>query len=336
MRNYMRLAFAPLAIVLPIAGFAQGKIDQILNAISSVTEYREAAISPDGKRLAYVQALKNKDTTESRNKAIYLLDLTRPAKLAQRMAAGDAKTPADERAPAWSPDSSRLAFLSDRRKSGQLQLYVTGPKGDARKLTSLTGYLADPRWSPDGRQIAILFTENAPRPAGPLEPATKDNGVVEDKFFEQRLALVNVATGQTRSLSPADTYVYEFDWSPDSRNIVYTASKGNGDNNWWIAQLFAIDASNGTVRHLVKPEMQIAIPRWSPDGSTIAFIGGLMSDEGSTGGDVFTVPAAGGTPRDITPGRKASPSWLKWTGAGRLVMTETVDGGTAITQLDTA
>ncbi|MDQ2900128.1 MAG: alpha/beta fold hydrolase, partial [Acidobacteriota bacterium] len=46
--------------------------------------------------------------------------------------------------------------------------------------------------------------------------------------------------------------------------------------------------------------------------------------------------AAGGTPRDITPGRKTSPSWLKWTGANRIVMTETVDGGTAITQLATA
>ncbi|MDQ6705260.1 MAG: hypothetical protein M3Z85_04750, partial [Acidobacteriota bacterium] len=202
----MRLALLPLIIALPIAGFAQSKIDQILNAISSVTEYREAAISPDGKRLAYVQALKNKDTTESRNKAIYLLDVMQPAKAAQRIAAGDAKTPADERSPAWSPDSSRLAFLSDRVKSGQLQLYITGPKGGPKKLTSLTGYLADPRWSPDGRQIAILFTENAPRPAGPLEPATKDNGVVEDKFFEQRLALVDVATGQTRSISPADTY----------------------------------------------------------------------------------------------------------------------------------
>ncbi|MDQ2901089.1 MAG: S9 family peptidase, partial [Acidobacteriota bacterium] len=331
----MRLVLLSLVIVLPAAGFAQGKIDQILNAISSVTEYREAAISPDGKRLAYVQALRKKDTTESRNKAIYVLDLTQPAKAAQRITAGDAKAPADERAAAWSPDSSRLAFLSDRLKSGQLQLYVTGSKGGAKKLTSLTGYLAEPRWSPDGRQIAILFTENAPRAAGPLEPATKDKGVVEDKFFEQRLALVDAATGRTRSISPADTYVYEYDWSPDGRNIVYTASKGNGDNNWWIAQLYAIDALNGNVRHLAKPETQIAIPRWSPDGTTIAFIGGLMSDEGSTGGDVFTVPAAGGTPRDITPGRKTSPSWLKWTGANRIVMTETVDGGTAITQLAT-
>ena len=40
--------------------------------------------------------------------------------------------------------------------------------------------------------------------------------------------------------------------------------------------------------------LQIAVPRWSPDGKTIAFIGGLMSDQGSTGGDVWIVSAGGG------------------------------------------
>ena len=36
-------------------------------------------------------------------------------------------------------------------------------------------------------------------------------------------------------------------------------------------------------------DRQIAVPRWSPDGKTIAFIGGLMSDEGFLGGDIFTL-----------------------------------------------
>ena len=52
--------------------------------------------------------------------------------------------------------------------------------------------------------------------------------------------------------------------------------------------------------------LQIAVPRWSPDGKTIAFIGGLMSDQGSTGGDVWTVSAEGGEPRNLTSGRPTS------------------------------
>ena len=43
--------------------------------------------------------------------------------------------------------------------------------------------------------------------------------------------------------------------------------------------------------------MQMNLPRVSPDGRTVAFIGGLMSDFGSVGGDVYTVPIGGGEPR---------------------------------------
>src|ERR1051326_4082832 len=112
-----------------------------------------------------------------------------------------------ERGLAWSPDSSRLAFLSDCAKGGQLQLYTVAASGGApRKLTSLTGYLAHPRWSPDGKSIGVLFTENAPRMAGPLEPETPDSGVVEQKIYEQRIAVVDTATGATRQISPDDLY----------------------------------------------------------------------------------------------------------------------------------
>src|SRR5579859_3696327 len=49
---------------------------------------------------------------------------------------------------------------------------------------------------------------------------------------------------------------------------------------------------------------------WSPDGRKIAFVEGLMSDEGSTGGDVFVMSAMGDKPQDVTPNMKASASWL--------------------------
>ena len=70
-------------------------------------------------------------------------------------------------------------------------------------------------------------------------------------------------------------------------------------------------------------------------GAQIAFIGGIMSDEGSTGGDIFAVPAMGGTPpHNLTPARKSSPSWLRWLPSGKILFTETINGGTAIVTLD--
>jgi dipeptidyl aminopeptidase/acylaminoacyl peptidase len=86
---------------------------------------------------------------------------------------------------------------------------------------------------------------------------------------------------------------------------------------------------------LVKPAMQVAVPRWSPDGKTIAFIGGLMSDEGANGGDIYTVSVSGGAPRNLTPGFKGSASWLAWRPSSQsIVFAEHVDGGSGIAEVN--
>jgi dipeptidyl aminopeptidase/acylaminoacyl peptidase len=133
-------------------------------------------------------------------------------------------------------------------------------------------------------------------------------------------------------------YVYEFDWSPDGKELAYLSAPGDGDDNWYVAELYAIGAESGAVRHILKPSMQAANVRWSPDGKTIAFIGGLMSDEGVTGGDIYSIPAEGaGTPRDLTPGLKASPNWFRWSPSSKqILMTENISGNSAISTLDLA
>ena len=97
--------------------------------------------------------------------------------------------------------------------------------------------------------------------------------------------MVGVSGGAIRYVSPADTFVYEYDWRPDGRGFVATAAQGNGDNNWWIAKLVAVDlATPGQARVIAAPKMQMNFPRVSPDGRTVALIGGLMSDFGAVGG----------------------------------------------------
>jgi dipeptidyl aminopeptidase/acylaminoacyl peptidase len=130
-------------------------------------------------------------------------------------------------------------------------------------------------------------------------------------------------------------YVYEYDWSPDGKSWAATAAHGSGDNNWWIAHLYTIDASTGALHEVYKPKLQIAEPRFSPDGKSIAFIHGIMSDFGSTGGDVFVVPAAGGEARNLTSEIKASASWLTWTSPTQLLFTANIDGDSGIATVST-
>src|SRR5580700_3595537 len=294
---------------------ASAPAQDVINTLSATHRFEQAAISPDGKKVAWVEDIITKRGASTGDTVIYVADIggKNPPK---RISAAVADALHAEGSVAWSPDSKKLAFLSDAAKAGQLQLYVmdaTGSAGSARKLTQVKGFLASPGWSPDGKTIALLFTENATRAAGPLVAETPETGEIKDSFFEQRLALVDVATAKLDQISPADTYVYEYDWSPDGLRFAVTAALGNGDNNWYIAELYTLDAATGLMKSIYKPPLQIANPAWSPDGKSIAFIGGLMSDEPSVGGDIFTIAATGGEARNVTPEMKASASWLAWT-----------------------
>jgi dipeptidyl aminopeptidase/acylaminoacyl peptidase len=215
-------------------------------------------------------------------------------------------------------DDGRVAFLA--RKAGEAKALVmlaeAGDTGAARQVAAIDGIASTPRFSPDGGRLALLATFGAAKEAGATQAGVRQIGEIGEKSDEQRLALVDLASGAVKPVSPADRYIYEYDWTPDGRGFVATSALGNGDNNWWVATLDAIDAETGAVRPIAKPTTQANMPRVSPDGKRVAYIGGLMSDFGSVGGDVWTVPLAGGTPVNMTAGAKATVTSLAWTRGG--------------------
>jgi dipeptidyl aminopeptidase/acylaminoacyl peptidase len=321
----------------PVKPKTSSPLDTVIDALYAAHTFEQVSISPDGKKIAWVETLVGKDGAPDSNTAIYLADRDASAPPRRITAASSAVSRA-EGSVAWSPDSKQLAFLSDALKPGQLQLYVVSTTGGpAKKLTNVEGLLATPGWSPDGKTIAVLFTENATRAAGPLVAETPETGEIKDAFFEQRLAFVDLATGDFRQISPADMYVYEYDWSPDSTRFAIIAAPGNGDNNWYIAQLYTLDAGPlGLIKPIYKPPLQIANPAWSPDGKKIAFIAGLMSDEPSVGGDIYTIAATGGEAANLTPDMKATANSLAWTPEGKIFFGETVEADAAVAAIDPA
>jgi Tol biopolymer transport system component len=296
----------------------------VITALWAGKNFDQTAISPDGKQVAWVESTKA-------GSAIFISAATGGT---PRRITADGQA---ESAIAWSPDSKQIAFLSDAGNPGQPQLYtVNTGTGSPRNLTSVKGFLASPGWSPDGKTIAFLFTENAERAAGPLVAEKAQTGVIKETVTEQRLALIDSAGGKVRQISPADMYVYEYAWSPDGKSFVTTAAHGNGDDNWYVAQINTIAAAGGDMKSIYTPpiDSQIAVPAWSPDGKMVGFISGIMSDESAVGGDIFIVPATGGAAKIITPGMKASASWLTWRSDGKILFGEDVDGESGIATVD--
>jgi dipeptidyl aminopeptidase/acylaminoacyl peptidase len=301
------------------AGSSAARVEEVLRGFHNGHLIEPVAISPDGKRLAWIEDGK-----------ISVAPLDNLDKR-QRVTAGisdPVESGCTERDLAWSPDSSALAFFSDcpsgaGGSGSQDNLFLARLDGNpAKPVTSLHGYVDSPAFSPDGRQIAFLYVEGATRPAGALAAMKPPSGVIgEDGIEIQRVAVAQMdasAPPEPAFISPANLHVYEFDWSPDSQSLAYIAAAPPGENNWWVAKLYTQPLDGSPTVILAPAEvagplhgLQIAVPRWSPDGKAIAFIGGLMSDQGVTGGDLYLIPATGGQPERLTA-RKASVAWFHW------------------------
>ena len=235
---------------------------------------------------------------------------------------------------AFSPDGRSLAFVATDAEAATATLEAAQGRS-VRAVATVKGTAATPRWSPDGRTLALLATPGARKAAGATQagiPQVGEIGVVDD---EQRLAVVPSAGGALRFVSPADTYVYEYGWTPDGRGFAATSAKGNGDDNWWVARLVAYTTDGAPERVIAAPKLQMNYPRVSPDGRSVVFVGGLMSDFGSVGGDLYAVDFAGGEPRDLTPGYRGTFTSVAWTGAHPTATALVVDRS-ALVQVDPA
>jgi dipeptidyl aminopeptidase/acylaminoacyl peptidase len=299
------------------------------------------ALSPDGKTVAW--------TLRSREgAAIHLTEVADPS--TDKLIKIEGATHCSVSTPFWSPDGATLAFLStctsDKAKPEQEQIFLwSKASGEVKQLTHVTGEVQQPAWSPDGKSIAFLFVENATRSAGALDAMKPWSGVIgEDGVEIQRVYSVDATTGTGAFLTPANLHVYEFDQSPISHDIAYIAADPPGENNWWIAKLYAEPISGGEPRVVLDPStipgslhgLQIAVPRYSPDGSRIALIGGLMSDQGSTGGDIYVIDVKGGDPTDITPNIDGTPCYEVWLTDNRIGMVEDRNGHIVLPDYDVA
>jgi dipeptidyl aminopeptidase/acylaminoacyl peptidase len=311
---------------LPIAAII-GTLMSTSASAATLHEYSSLALSPAGDRIAAIESDAVPDSSSRPHGRIVI----RSASTGRILSTLDPCATCEYSGLTFGPDG-RLAFLE--REKGKAMLVLAGA-GAPAIIATINGIAQEPRFSPDGRRIALLVTIGARKQAGATQAGVRQVGEIGEQNDEQRIGIVPVAGGEATPITPADRYIYEYDWTPDGSGFVATSALGNGDNNWWIAELDHIDGSTGAVQRIAAPSMQMNQPRVSADGRTVAFIGGIMSDFGSVGGDVYTVPIRGGEPVDRTPGFRGTFTSLLWGKTG-LVASALIGDQNAIVSFNNA
>jgi dipeptidyl aminopeptidase/acylaminoacyl peptidase len=296
---------AILMVVAASPALAQS-IDDLI-ALKRVTG--TPAISPDGRRVAFTVRETNwADNTYETE--VWIADAS--AVGSARPLTSGAKS---SQQPAWSPDGTWIAFVSDRSDVRQLyRLSVEG--GEAEALTSGEAVSAF-AWSPDSRRIAYTMPD-------PVTAAMKER---QEKYGEYthedrdhrmaQLHVVEVATKATTAMTAGAFVVGAFDWSPDGARIAFDHRVNSDAGSSGSADISVVDVASRQVTPLVTQEGPDSNPRWSPDGRRIAFQSALAKPfYFFQNGALAIVAASGGTPLSITSRFDENPSLVAWTPAG--------------------
>src|SRR5262249_15181315 len=197
----------------------------------------------------------------------------------------------------WSPDGTTVSALGFA--AGRPEVFgipVSG--GEPQQLTRAPEGVVAYEWSPDGKSLAFITMDSL--------SADEERRRADKSFIVRagaadralRLAVQRVdRPGALQIVTPPTQYVDALSWSPDGREIAYSAAPRTGFSAAYDARVYVATLESGKTRTIVdRPGMNTG-PRFSPDGASIAFIstGGkndIMAPRG-----LYVVNATGGTPR---------------------------------------
>jgi len=285
-------------------------IDDLINLKRAATP----VISPDGRQVAFTIRETNWDENAYETE-IWLADLAAggAASAAPRQLTNARRSSMQ---PAWSPDGAFLAFISDR--DGKRQIYrIAIAGGEAEKLTSTEDGVGNFAWSPKGNQMALTTPDPVTDQMKEREKQWGDIRIEDEDQRYSHLHVIDLSSKSVTRLTQGAFMVGSFDWSPDGTKLAFDHRITGDPADGGSADISVITVATGAREVVVNQAGPDSNPRWSPDGSQIAFVSAMAKPSYFYLNSVIaTVTPGKGNVQSLTDAFDEDPSLVAWTRAG--------------------
>ncbi|MBV9768445.1 MAG: PD40 domain-containing protein, partial [Bryobacterales bacterium] len=287
-------------LLLFSASLAAQKQPFDVQALLKIARIEEPSLSPDGKTVAFtVQTVDLAQNTKP--KQIYTVPVN--GGLPRQITTQGT----DNERPEWSPDSARIAFISDR--GGSEQIWMMNADGsNARQVTNLATEAGGVLFSPDGKKLVFtssVFPDCSDDACNRIRLDAEKNNKVKARSYttllyrhwtswqtkrRSHLFVVDVDGGAVKDLTPGDRDVPPFSLggpddytiSADSKEICYTMNADTTPATSTNSDLFAVPITGGDSIKITANPGADASPQYSADGKWLAYRsqarGGYESD----------------------------------------------------------
>ncbi|MBA3272225.1 MAG: S9 family peptidase [Acidobacteria bacterium] len=291
---------------------AQSPVPPTIDDLLNLKRVGSPAISPDGASVAYTVRETNWDDNEYKTE-VWVGNASGTRRLT------NAKKSSLQ--PAWSPDGNWIAFVSDR--DGKRQLYqIAMAGGEAQKLTSGTEAINNFAWSPDGTRIAFTMPDPVAESVKERERVFGDLRLEdEDRRMEHLYVLTipphGMMVNAPRAVTSGAFVVGSFNWSPDGRQLAFDHRASSDAADGGSADISIVSAEGGNTRLVVEQPGPDSNPRWSPDGSRIAFVSAMRKPFDYYQNAVIATVAPGSMAiESLSDAFDENPQIIAWTPRG--------------------